>query len=61
MSREDAPTPKDVRDAFERGRSAAFSAAVEECERYSKTANSEEGKAIALNLAVRITQRAKRP
>ncbi len=39
---------------------AAFVAAVEECEAYSKSAKSEEAKAVAMNLAVRITQRAKR-
>ena len=45
---------------FEAGRKAGFIAAVEECEAYSKSTTSEEAKAVAMNLAVRITQRAKR-
>ena len=47
-------------EAFENGRKAAFVAAVEECQAYSKNATSEEAKAVAMNLAVRITQRAKK-
>lgn len=38
---------------------AAFAAAVAECEAYSKGATSEEAKAVALNIAMRITRRAK--
>lgn len=45
---------------FRAGQCDAFLAAVEECEAYSKGAQSEEAKAVALNLAIRITQRAKR-
>lgn len=46
--------------SFEAGRKAAFVAAVEECQAFSKSTQSEEAKAVAMNLAVRITQRAKR-
>lgn len=38
---------------------AAFIAAIEECEVYSKAATSEEAKAVALNIATRIQRRAK--
>ena len=37
----------------------AFAAAVAECEAYSKGTTSVEAKAVAMNLAVRITRRAK--
>jgi hypothetical protein len=37
----------------------AFAAAVAECEAYSKGTTSEEAKAVALNIAMRITRRAK--
>ena len=53
-------TAKLVSEAFENGRKAAFIAAVEECQAYSKSTTSEEAKAVAMNLAVRITQRAKK-
>ena len=46
--------------AAEEARTAAFVGAIEECQAFSITAQSEEAKAVALNLAVRITQRAKR-
>jgi hypothetical protein len=57
-----AVAQQSVRDtvSFEAGRKAAFIAAVEECQAYSKSTTSEEAKAVAMNLAVRITQRAKR-
>lgn len=57
-----AVAQQSVRDiaSFEAGRKAAFIAAIEECEAYSKSTTSEEAKAVAMNLAVRITQRAKR-
>jgi len=37
----------------------AFAAAVAECESYSKGTTSAEAKAVALNIAMRITRRAK--
>jgi hypothetical protein len=40
-------------------RTAAFAAAVEECEAYSKGTPSEEAKAVALNIATRIQRRAR--
>jgi hypothetical protein len=54
------PPSKLVAEAFENGRKAALIAAVEECQAYSKSTTSEEAKAVAMNLAVRITQRAKK-
>lgn len=47
------------KQAAEKAKRTAFAAALEECEAYSKGAKSEEAKAVAMNLAVRITQRAK--
>ena len=49
-----------VTDREKHAAAAAFIAAVEECQAYSKSTTSEEAKAVAMNLAVRITQRAKR-
>lgn len=41
-------------------RREAFIEAVDECEMYSKGAQTSEAKAVSLNIAVRITQRAKK-
>jgi hypothetical protein len=50
-----------LQDALEpAARSKAFVEAVEECQNYSKSARTEEAKAVAMNIAVRIAQRAKR-
>lgn len=44
----------------EAARRAAFVEAIEECQVYSKGATSEEARAVAMHIAVRITQRGKR-
>jgi hypothetical protein len=50
-----------LQDSVEpRVRAKAFIEAVEECALYSKSARTEEAKAVAMNIAVRITQRARK-
>ena len=50
-----------IKEAHALGREQGFIAAIEECAVYSKTvAKTEEAKAVALHLAVRIAQRKKK-
>lgn len=50
---------RSAKAAVRSAKATAFAAAVAECESYSKGTTSAEAKAVAMNLAVRITRKAK--